>query len=156
MATNEIKVDRTPRDSATREQTARPTSWKPASAVPAVDDRPGWKHRWIRKAMYGQLDPTNLSKKRREGWVPCQLNDYPELRGFIDPESEASGMIEIGGLVLHRISVETSRARQEYYAERNQQEIRAAEAMYANQAGATSTMPLFKDNKSHTKFGSGQ
>lgn len=152
----EIKVDRMPRDNTTREKTARVESWKPASAVPAVEDRPGYRHRWVRKAMYGQLDPTNLSKKRREGWEPCRLEDYPELSDFVDADTKNSGLCEIGGLVLHRLSIEKVRARNEYYATRNQNELKAAEAMYGQQAGVDSRMPIFKDNKSNTKFGSGQ
>jgi hypothetical protein len=153
---SDIKVDRSPRENATREKTARPTSWKPASAIPEVTDRIGYRHRWIRKSMYGQLDPTNLSKKRREGWEPCRLEDYPEIEEFIDPDAKNSGLIEIGGLVLHRLSSERAKARAEYYANRNQQELKSAEAMYSAQAGVNPAMPIFKDNKSNTKFGSGE
>lgn len=150
------KVDRIPRENATREKTARAETWRPASAVPEVADKPGYTHRWVRKSLYGRLDPTNLSKKRREGWEPCRLADYPELEPFVDREAANSELIEIGGLVLHRLSIEMKRARDAYHQRRNQDEITAAEAMYGQQAAVDSRMPIFKDNKTNTKFGSGQ
>lgn len=155
MSQAQNPVKRLDREAETRSQTARPTTWKPASAIPEVAERPGYKHRWIRKAIYGVADPTNLSKRRREGWEPCRLEDYEELKDFVDPDARNSGLVEIGGLVLHRIGEEIAKKMADYYAGLNQQAVKSAEAMYASQANADSRMPIFKENKTSVKFGSG-
>jgi hypothetical protein len=149
-------VVRTPRDAETREQQARPVTWKPASALPDVTPRPGYTHKWVRKTFNGVHDSNNLSKKRREGWEPVKIEEYPELKEYVDPDARNSGLVEIGGLILHRLSAEMQKARQQYLSQRNRQDLQSAEAMYQSQAGAVSSMPIFKDNKSKTSFGSGE
>ena len=67
---------RTNRALETREQETRPMTWKPASTLPVPQEQEGYKFRWIRRSMMGQEDPTNVSKKRREGWEPVRAEDH--------------------------------------------------------------------------------
>ena len=51
----------------------RPTSWQNPDSLPMPNERPGWKHRYIRISMMGTSDPSNISSKLREGYEPLSL-----------------------------------------------------------------------------------
>jgi hypothetical protein len=65
------------------------------------DERPGWKHRYIRLKHSGRTpDASNISSKLREGYEPCKAEDYPELMMHATTEGRFKGGIEVGGLLL--------------------------------------------------------
>lgn len=147
--------DNTTREDELRQGTRKIVQWRPASALPEIPEVPGWRFRFVRKSIYGAADPTNMSKKRREYWVPVALSEMPGLEDFVDPDARNSGLVEIGGLILHKMPEEMARAREAFYRNRSNTEIAAAEAQYREQARPVSSMEIFSQNKSEVKFGSG-
>ena len=114
---NHIDLNRKPRSTETRETEVRQQSWKPAHDLPVPEPVDGYGFRWVRVAMLGNPDPANMAKARREGWVPCKAADHPEISQDFAAFGLApsSDLIEIGGLVLCKASVETIKARDTYF-----------------------------------------
>lgn len=142
-------ADRSTRDQVSREKSVR-SVYTPASALPDPTPQPGWAFRWIATSILGQADPTNVSKKMREGWVPCKLEDHPELM------LGSSGNVEVGGLMLCKIAQEQADARDAYYSRQAQAQMESVDNHFMQQNDAR--MPLFAERKSSTTrggFGSG-
>ena len=112
---DEVKQNREPRELKTRATTVRPAYWKAPETLPMPDDRPGWKHRYIRLSTLGQADPQNISSKLREGYEPCKAEDYPELMMHAAMDGRFKGGIEIGGLLLCRIPAEFMDQRAQHF-----------------------------------------
>jgi hypothetical protein len=144
---------RTSRALETREQEARPMTWKPASTLPVPLEQEGYKFRWIRRSMLGQEDPTNVSKKRREGWEPVRAEDHPELVLYLDQNARDSGLVEVGGLILCKMPSEMIRQRNEYYAKATQQQADAVDNNFMRENDPR--MPLYREKNSKVTFGSG-
>ena len=102
----EAKQNRSDRGLESRATTYRPSSWQAPEALPMPDERPGWKHRYVRLSTMGVADPSNISSKLREGYEPCKAEDYPELMMHAAVDGRFRGGIEIGGLLLCRIPKE--------------------------------------------------
>ena len=141
------------RELDTRESFARPTAWRPPETLPSPDDRPGWKHRWIRISMLGQADPGNTSSKLREGYEPVKAEEYPELLVHASTEGRFKGNIEVGGLLLCRIPEEFLKQRDAYYANQNRAQMESVDNNFLKDSDPR--MPLFSDKKSKVTFGSG-
>lgn len=144
---------RTPRALETREQDARPKTWMPASTLPVPQEQEGYKFRWIRRSMLGQEDPTNVSKKRREGWEPVRSEDHPELALYLDQNARTSGLVEVGGLILCKMPSEMVGQRNEYYAKATQQQSDAVDNNFMRENDPR--MPLYREKNSKVTFGSG-
>jgi len=154
MAENRIREARsTSRSTQTREASTRKKQWAPANLLPEPTPQEGVKFRWIRKSMMGTTDPTNFSRKSREGWEPCRLDDHPELALDVDNEARASGLVEIGGLILCRIPEEIVGQRNEYYHRKASSAMEAVDNSLMRENDPR--MPLFKDRKSQVSFGHG-
>ena len=154
MIMDEVKQNREPRELKNRASTMRPTAWKAPEALPMPDDRPGWKHRYIRLSTLGQADPSNISSKLREGYEPCKAEDYPELMMHASTEGRFKGGIEVGGLLLCRIPEEFLRQRAEYYAKQNKAQMDSVDNNFMREEDPR--MPLFSEKKTKVSFGSGQ
>lgn len=141
-------MTRTPRDMSSREKTARYV-YKPASVLPDPNPEPGYAFRWVATHLLGQADPTNVSKKMREGWEPVKVEDHPELAML----GNTSGNVEIGGLMLCKTSEEMVRARDEYYANQSQAQMNSVDNNYLRENDPR--MPLFKESRSKVSFGKG-
>jgi len=141
-------MNRTPRDLAARDKTTRYV-YQPASALPDPTPEPGYAFRWVATHLLGQADPTNVSKKMREGWEPVKVEDHPELRMV----GTTSGNVEIGGLMLCKIPVEMARARDEYYANQSQAQMQSVDNNYMRDNDPR--MPLFKESRTKVSFGKG-
>ena len=150
-----VQVDRTRRTETTRENEVRQQSWKPAHDLPVPDLIDGYGFRWIRVATMGVPDPANMAKARREGWVPCKASDHPEISGDFAAFGLApsSDLIEIGGLVLCKASIEMIRARDAYYSDFTQKQAQSVDNNFMRENDPR--MPLFKESRSKTSFGSG-
>lgn len=140
--------NRTARDAVSREKTTRYV-YRPPSALPEVIAEPGYGYRWIMTHILGKADPTNVSKKMREGWVPVKASDHPELQYAANP----NGNVEIGGLMLCKMPLELIRSRNEYYENVSRSQTEAVDNNFMRQSDPR--MPLFNERKSSTSFGKG-
>lgn len=149
-----VQIDRTPRSTETREKEVRPVSWKPAHDLPAPDPQDGYVFHWKRVSMMGVPDPANMAKAKREGWIPCQAEDHPELLSdFAAFGLKPQGLIEIGGLVLCKTTVENSNARKEYYANMSRASVESVDNNFLRENDPR--MPLFSEKASKVSFGRG-
>lgn len=140
---------REPRKNRENETRQAEAAWQPPSALPDPHPREGIRHRWIRISAYGNPDPTNVSKKYREGWEPCPADEYPEL--MVENNSK-SGNIEIGGLILCRMSEEKVAARDKYFEQMTERQEKAVSVNYKREENPI--MPLIDQRKTHVTFGS--
>jgi hypothetical protein len=144
---------RTPRDLVSREKETRAV-YVPPTSLPDPNPRPGIVHRWVMTAVLGKADPTNVSRRMREGWVPVKIEDYPELQMAGMP---ATGNVEIGGLMLCAMPAETAKLRDDYYRKQAQAQMESVDNNFMSNNDPR--MPLFTDRKSTVtrgaNFGSG-
>ena len=145
--------NRMKREVESRAVAQRPTAWRPPETLPSPDDRPGWKHRWIRTSTMGTSDPGNISSKLREGYEPCKAEDYPELMLHASTEGRFKGNVEVGGLLLCRIPEEFLAQKAAYYANQNKAQMESVDNNVLRESDPR--MPLFSDKKSKVTFGSG-
>ena len=145
--------NRLARELDTRAVTQRPEAWRPPETLPMPEDRPGWKHRYVRISTMGTADPSNISSKLREGYEPCKAEDYPELMMHATVEGRFKGGIEIGGLLLCRIPEEFLKQRADYYDKQNKSQIDSVDNNFLRENDPR--MPLFSERKTKVTFGSG-
>jgi hypothetical protein len=141
------------RDMDVRETQERPQQWKPPELLPEPDKQPGYAYRWIRVATLNKADPRNVSAKLREGWEPVALEEQPQFKLLVDPDSRFSDNIEIGGLLLCKTPSELVKQRNDYYANQSQAQTEAVDSNFMRQSDAR--MPLFKEKKSTVSKGPG-
>ena len=147
--------NRLSRELETRKAAYRPEAWRPPETLPMPEDRPGWKHRYIRLSTLGVADPSNISSKLREGYEPCKAEDYPELMMHASTEGRFKGGIEMGGLLLCRIPSEFMDQRAQHYDNLNKSQMDSVDNNFLRERDARSNMALFADKKSKVTFGSG-
>ena len=145
--------NRSARELDTRQMMQRPEAWRPPETLPMPEDRPGWKHRYVRTSTMGMADPSNISSKLREGYEPCKAEDYPELMMHATVEGRFKGGIEIGGLLLCRIPEEFLKQRADYYDRQNKSQIESVDNNFLRENDPR--MPLFAERKTKVTFGSG-
>ena len=145
--------NRIPREGTSRTQSLRPTKWQQPELLPEPDKEPGWDYHWVRVSINGQADPRNLSTKLREGWEPVRAEEQPRMQLLIDPNSRFKDNIEIGGLLLCKTPSEFVQQRKDYYQRQTQAQTEAVDNNLMRQSDAR--MPIFKEGKSTTSFGSG-
>ena len=145
--------NRLARELDTRAVTQRVEAWRPPETLPMPEDRPGWKHRYVRISTMGTADPSNISSKLREGYEPCKAEDYPELMMHATVEGRFKGGIEIGGLLLCRIPEEFLKQRADYYDKQNKSQIDSVDNNFLRENDPR--MPLFSERKTKVTFGSG-
>jgi len=140
---------RTPRDLVSRETNARAV-YVPPTSLPDPTPEPGVLFRWIATHVLGQPDPTNVSRKMREGWEPVKAEDHPEMHLF---GNEKTGNVEIGGLMLCKMSIEKAQARDDYYNAQAQNQMDSVDNHFMRNSDPR--MPLFSDRKSTNTRGGG-
>lgn len=138
------------RDSDTREKNQRKKSWTPPNLLPEPTPQEGYRFRWIRTSILGDSDPTNVSVRRREGWEPVKAEDHPEL---MTHTGNASGNVEIGGLVLCKASEEFVESRNEYYSDAADRTMESVDNNLMKESNPR--MPILKERQSRTTFGNG-
>lgn len=114
--------NRTPRDLTTRDKNVRYV-YTPSSKLPDPTPIPGMSFRWIATHVMSIADPTNVSRKRRDGWEPVKAADHPELM----LEGNASGNVEIGGLMLCKMPTDRVEAMDEYYQRQNKAQMESVD-----------------------------
>jgi len=140
---------RIPRDLVSREKSSR-SVYSPPSALPDPTPEPGYVYHWVATHVLGQADPTNVSKKMRDNWVPVKAEDHPELMLLGNP---TTGNVEIGGLMLCKQTVEQYRARQEYYAKQAQNQMDSVDNHFMRNNDPR--MPLINERKTSVSRGAG-
>lgn len=131
----------------------RQEAWRPPETLPMPNERPGWKHRYIRISMMGQADPSNISSKLREGYEPCKAEEYPELMMHATTEGRFKGGIEVGGLLLCRIPEEFLKQREAYYANQNKAQMDSVDNSFLRENDPR--MQKFAERSTKVTFGSG-
>jgi len=71
-------TSRDPRDTMSREKSARAV-YVPPTSLPDPTPEPGYLFRWVATHVLGQSDPTNVSRKMREGWEPVIAEQIVKL-----------------------------------------------------------------------------
>ena len=148
MAENRIA-----RELESRSNKERPKTWQPASTLPEPDKQPGYAYRWIRVSMLGQSDARNVSSKFREGWEPVRIEEQPQFKMLVDPNSRFKDNIEVAGLLLCKIPEELMTQRKEYFAQKNRAQIESVDNNFMRENDPR--MPLFREKQSKTSFGKG-
>ena len=146
--------NRLARELEKRTNVERPQAWAPASALPEPDKQPGYSYRWIRVASQGQADAKNVSSKMREGWEPVRIEEQPKFQMLTDPDSRFKDNIEVAGLLLCKIPTEFMEQRKKHYAKATRDNMDAVDNTFMRENDAR--MPLFKEKRSTTSFGSGK
>ena len=154
------------RDIQSPEQGNREVSWTPPSTLPDPAPHPDYVFRWVRIDTYGTPDPKNYNARMREGWEPCRAEDHPELTSQMmpnnprdnnapgrNPDQSVTGQIVIGGLMLCRMTKETSKARTLYYSSLAERQLEAVNQSYLSNQNPD--MPKLNESRSRTKFGQG-
>jgi hypothetical protein len=149
MASNKLT-----RELETREFTERPKQWMPPELLPEPDKQTGYAYRWIRTSTLNQADPRNLSAKLREGWEPVMLEEQPQFKLLVDPQSRFKDNVEIGGLLLCKTPEEFVDQRNKYYSNQADAQMEAVDNNLMRQNDPR--MPLFNERKTETsRFGKG-
>jgi hypothetical protein len=149
MASNKLT-----RELETREFAERPKQWMPPELLPEPDKQAGYAYRWIRTSTMNQADPRNLSAKLREGWEPVMLEEQPQFKLLVDPQSRFKDNIEIGGLLLCKTPLEFVDQRNKYYSDQADAQMEAVDNNLMRQNDPR--MPLFNERKTETsRFGKG-
>jgi len=147
MADNRVN-----RDLVSREKEVR-YEYKPASTLPDPTPIPGMSFRWIATAVLSVADPTNVSRKMRDGWEPVKAVDHPELMR----QGNNNGNVEVGGLMLCKMPTAKAQAMTDYFAKQNQAQMESVDNNFMRNSDPR--MPLFADRKSSSTrgatFGSG-
>jgi len=148
----EVK-NRLAREVETRDIQERPKQWQQPELLPEPDKQAGFAYRWIRVSTLNNADPRNLSAKLREGWEPVRIEEQPKFQLLVDPNSRYKDNIEIGGLLLCKTPEEFVQQRNEYYQRQSDHQTEAVDNNLMRQSDPR--MPIFKEGKSSTSFGSG-
>jgi hypothetical protein len=145
---------RKPREAGSRtQQMRRPERWSRPEGLPSPDDRPGWKHRWVRVSMMGSADAKNISSSFREGYEPCKAEEYPEMMMHAVEDGRFQGNIEVGGLLLCRIPSEFLGQRAEYYEAQNKANMESVDNSFMKDSHPN--MKKFSEKTTKVSFGSG-
>jgi hypothetical protein len=103
--------------------------------------------------MVGQSDGKNVSSKFREGWEPVAIEEQPQFKLLVDPNSRFKDNIEIAGLLLCKMPVDFVEQRTAYFAKATKDNMDAVDNNFLRESDAR--MPLFRERKSATSFGKG-
>ena len=145
---------RAPRSTETREKETRRKPWAPPSRLDAPEAPAGYVHRWIRTAMRGEDDKTNVHAKLREGWEPVRSEEYPNYEAPTIEDGKFAGVIGNGGLMLCRIPIETANERNEYYGTRTREAMTAVDQDLMKEQNPL--MPIHQSRQSRVTFGRGK
>jgi hypothetical protein len=89
----------------------------------------------------------------REGWEPVRIEEQPQFKLLVDPNSRFKDNIEVAGLLLCKMPEEMVEQRGEYYAKMTKDQIESVDNSFMRENDAR--MPLFRERKSTTSFGKG-
>jgi len=145
-------ADRTPRELETRAKYERPKQWMAPELLPSPNPEPGYAFRWIRTAVLGKSDPSNVSSKLREGWEPVKASEHPEIQLMeTGDRPRFPDSIEIGGLILCKTPTEFIEQRNAHYQAQTDSQMTSVDNNFMRTNDPR--MPVFKERRSEVKFG---
>lgn len=137
-----------------RSKTERPKQWTRPEVLPEPTKEAGYTYRWIRVSMLGQADARNVSSKLREGWEPVRIEEQPQFKMLVDPDSRFKDNIEVAGLLLCKMPEEMAQQRNDYYAQQSKAQIESVDNNFMRENDQR--MPLFSEKRTSTSFGKGK
>lgn len=140
---------RSPRSLETRAKTESRKPWVQPSTLPEIEPRDGWTHKWVRTGADNTPDKRTFSSRRREGWEPVDIAEYPELSDFAD--GKTNGHCEVGGLILCRMPDETAKERNNSYVDNARRAESDAEEHYMRDN--SELVKKFRQNSRKVVFG---
>jgi hypothetical protein len=146
--------NRLARELESRTQTERPKQWQRPETLPQPNREPGYAYRWIRVSMVGQADARNVSSKLREGWEPVRIEEQPQFKLLVDPNSRFKDNVEVAGLLLCKMPSEFVEQRNSYYTKQNDAQMDSVDNSFMRENDPR--MPLFSEKKSSSSFGKGK
>lgn len=132
----------------------RPKQWTRPEVLPEPTKEAGYTYRWIRVSMLGQSDARNVSSKLREGWEPVRIEEQPQFKMLVDPDSRFKDNIEVAGLLLCKMPDEMAKQRNDYYAQQSKAQIESVDNNFMRENDQR--MPLFSEKRTSTSFGKGK
>lgn len=150
-----VTIDRATRSSETREKETRRKPWSPPSRLDAPPAPEGFKHRWLRAEVNGNLDNQNIYSKIREGYELVRLEDLPEeYRGMLPTmdDGKHAGVVSVGGLLLARIPNETVEERNAYFRKKSQDQLHAVDNEMMRENAHSSMRLQSPERSSRTTF----
>ncbi len=150
-----VTIDRAARSSETREKETRRKPWSPPSRLDAPPAPEGYKHRWLRAEVNGNLDNQNIYSKLREGYELVRLEDLPEeYRGMLPTmdDGKHAGVVAVGGLLLARIPDETVDERNAYFRKKAQDQLHAVDNEMMRENAHSSMRLQAPERSSRTTF----
>jgi len=150
-----VTIDRAARSSETREKETRRKPWSPPSRLDAPPAPEGYKHRWLRAEVNGNLDNQNIYSKLREGYELVRLEDLPEeYRGMLPTmdDGKHAGVVAVGGLLLARIPNETVDERNAYFRKKAQDQLHAVDNEMMRENAHSSMRLQAPERSSRTTF----
>jgi hypothetical protein len=150
-----VTIDRAARSSETREKETRRKPWSPPSRLDAPPAPEGYKHRWLRAEVNGNLDNQNIYSKLREGYELVRLEDLPEeYRGMLPTmdDGKHAGVVSVGGLLLARIPDETADERNAYFRKKAQEQLHAVDNEMMRENAHSSMRLQAPERSSRTTF----
>ena len=141
------------REATTREKVVRKRAWTRPEVLPSPNPEPGYAFRWVRVATQGQVDPTNVSSKLREGWEPVKASDHPEITVVSIENEKFKDNVVIGGLMLCKAPQELVNERTDHFKQQTDGQIQSVDNNLMRENDPR--MPLFNDRKSKVTFGKG-
>ena len=141
------------REATTREKVVRKRAWTRPEVLPSPNPEPGYAFRWVRVATQGQVDPTNVSSKLREGWEPVKASAHPEITVVSIENEKFKDNVVIGGLMLCKAPQELVNERTDHFKQQTDGQIQSVDNNLMRENDPR--MPLFHDRKSKVTFGKG-
>jgi len=132
----------------------RPKQRTRPEVLPEPTKEAGYTYRWIRVALNGQADARNVSAKLRQGWEPVRIEEQPQFKMLVDPDSRYKDNVEVAGLLLCKMPDEMAKQRNDYYAQQSKAQIESVDNNFMRENDQR--MPLFSEKRTSTSFGKGK
>lgn len=148
---HESRVDETTEVDATHQRPLVP--WERPSNLDAPPPQDGMVQRWVRVSSGGEDDPRNVSRRRREGWVPRPLSTIPsEYKELIATRTDSrEGVFVVDDLMLCEQPVELSEQRKAYVTNQTRRQMQAVEHDLENSQVAGH--PITREHRSNAVGG---
>lgn len=121
--------------------------WVRPTSLEAPPARTGFSQRWIRVGSFGNDDPTNVSRKFREGWRPRLASTVPP--SYTVPtiaHGKWAGCIGVEGMLLCEMPTKMKEKRDKHFSELTRTITEGMEADL--QAQSHTAMPITQERRS--------
>jgi hypothetical protein len=121
--------------------------WTLGQSLEAPPPRKGMRQRWVRVAIRGEDDATNVARKMREGWKPRSIDSVPT--NFNLPtisQGEWVGCIGVEGMVLMEMPEQLATKRDKFFRDKTDRITTGIEADL--QSKSNPMMPISQERSS--------